>query len=148
MPKAAVETGAVDLVLPADKMADAMIRFVADGVRGCPHEAQDATESGGEDAMHSVFGLLHSECGIDFSWYKKTTVRRRIERRLQMLRSPDLDDYVQRLQTDAEERDQLYKDLLIGVTRFFRDADAFNIVARAQARARAGLCRPWSISPP
>ncbi len=129
MPKAAIETGVVDLVLPPNKMAETLARYVAVGMSGLDSvPADDGTPAQG--ALNGIFKQLRLEYGIDFSWYKKSTVSRRIERRLQMLRSHDLDEYVERLRTDAAERNQLYKDLLIGVTKFFRDSDAFDVVAR------------------
>ena len=75
--------------------------------------------------MNAVYSLLRAECGIDFSHYKPNTVLRRIDRRLQLNRSVDLDEYVEQLRNDPQERNSLYKDLLIGVTRFFRDPDLF-----------------------
>jgi two-component system CheB/CheR fusion protein len=131
MPKAAIETGIVDIVLPPEMMADALGRFVS-GQSPVAAAVPDM-EAGGSaagDAMQTIFTLLRLEHGIDFSWYKKSTVIRRIERRLQLLRSDNLDEYVERLRTDIRERNQLYQDLLIGVTKFFRDTEAFDILAR------------------
>jgi two-component system CheB/CheR fusion protein len=72
--------------------------------------------------------LLRDEYGIDFSQYKAGTVTRRIERRLALNRSLDIDMYVEQLRGDPRELSSLYEDLLIGVTRFFRDDDAFQIL--------------------
>src|SRR6185503_10916148 len=69
--------------------------------------------------------LLRDEYAIDFSHYKAGTVTRRIERRLAFNRSLDIDMYVEQLRGDPRELSSLYEDLLIGVTRFFRDDDAF-----------------------
>ena len=72
--------------------------------------------------------MLQEEYGIDFTHYKPSTVTRRIERRLALARSADIDEYVRRLKSDRGELDVLYRDLLIGVTRFFRDEQAFQVL--------------------
>ena len=72
--------------------------------------------------------MLQDEFGIDFTHYKPSTVTRRIERRLALARSHDIDEYVRRLKSERDELDVLYRDLLIGVTRFFRDQEAFEVL--------------------
>lgn len=124
MPRSAVETGIVDLVLPPAAMAKVLLDYIQHPLHGA--------KSGGpigklvsETGMNAVYSLLRAECGIDFSHYKPNTVLRRIDRRLQLNRSVNLDEYVEQLRNDPQERNSLYKDLLIGVTRFFRDPDLF-----------------------
>jgi two-component system CheB/CheR fusion protein len=124
MPRSAVETGVVDLVLPPSGMAKALLDYTQHPLHG----AKSGNPIGklvSETGMNAVYSLLRAECGIDFSHYKPNTVLRRIDRRLQLNRSVDLDEYVEQLRNDAQERNSLYKDLLIGVTRFFRDPDLF-----------------------
>ena len=75
--------------------------------------------------MDTIYRLLRDRYGIDFTHYKPNTVARRTERRLLLNHSLDLDDYAKRLEQDPDELNLLYKDLLIGVTRFFRDCEAF-----------------------
>jgi two-component system CheB/CheR fusion protein len=106
-------------------MPAALLRYIhhpqaepSDGLR-----AADAVR---ETAMDTIFHLLRERYGIDFSYYKPNMVTRRIERRLLLNQSLDLDDYVKRLVNEPEELNRLYKDLLIGVTRFFRDQEAFS----------------------
>ena len=72
--------------------------------------------------------MLQEEFGIDFTHYKPSTVTRRIERRLALARSQDIEEYVRRLKSERDELDVLYRDLLIGVTRFFRDEQAFEVL--------------------
>ena len=72
--------------------------------------------------------MLQDEFGIDFTHYKPSTVTRRIERRLALARSQDIEEYVERLKRERDELDVLYRDLLIGVTRFFRDEEAFEVL--------------------
>ena len=74
--------------------------------------------------------MLETEFGIDFTHYKPSTVTRRIERRVALARAEDVDQYVGWLKRERPELDALYRDLLIGVTSFFRDRDAFNVLER------------------
>lgn len=120
MPKSALETGIVDAVLPPAAMAAALLA----------HTKGELTEILAADkvtlvGLDAIFNLLRRDYGIDFSHYKRTTVTRRVQRRLQMSQVVDLDEYVERLRNDPSELNSLYKDLLIGVTKFFRDSDAF-----------------------
>jgi two-component system CheB/CheR fusion protein len=121
MPRSAVDTGVVDLVLPPEEIADALLRYAAHDGR----LINDGDGDAGKDVMERIFSLLQRESGIDFGDYKSGTVGRRIERRLLMSESLDLEGYVSRIERDPNELRSLYKDLLIGVTRFFRDAEAF-----------------------
>ena len=73
----------------------------------------------------TVYRMLEEEFGIDFNHYKPSTVTRRIERRMQLALAGDIDEYVERLRRERSELDMLYRDLLIGVTRFFRNEEAF-----------------------
>jgi two-component system CheB/CheR fusion protein len=128
MPKTARDAGVADWVLaPAD-----MPHILLAHTRGEPRPASsplddDASEPGGID---SVYQMLQQQFGIDFTHYKPSTVTRRIERRLALARSHDIDEYVTRLREDREELDVLYRDLLIGVTRFFRDGKAFDALEK------------------
>jgi two-component system CheB/CheR fusion protein len=81
-----------------------------------------------ESPMDAVLRLLRDQFNLDFSLYKTTTVGRRILRRVELLGSTDLADYADRLRSDPEELGRLYHDLLIGVTRFFRDPEAFDVL--------------------
>jgi two-component system CheB/CheR fusion protein len=122
MPRSAVDTGIVDLVLAPEDIGDTLVKYLEhDGRLGDPEAPAE-----GEDVMGRIFELLKKESGgIDFADYKGSTVGRRIERRLLLTESRDLDEYVTRISQDGEELSALYKDMLIGVTRFFRDPDLF-----------------------
>ncbi len=124
MPRSAIETGTVDVVLPPSDMPQALLDYVAHPVHG-RKLSDPASKSATETGMNAVYSMLRAECGIDFSHYKPNTVLRRIDRRLQLNRSIDLEAYVEQLRHDRDELNLLYKDLLIGVTRFFRDKDLF-----------------------
>jgi two-component system CheB/CheR fusion protein len=121
MPLSTMRTGAVDQVLSPDEIA-AALASIARHQDSVPEPSSATVEERGVDA---IVRLLRDEYAIDFSNYKATTVVRRIERRLSLNRSLDLDMYLEQLRADPRELSSLYEDLLIGVTRFFRDDDAF-----------------------
>ena len=124
MPLAAAATGVVDHTnSPAD-----LARLLC-GLP--PMETTDAIETLSEDpALDQVLRLLRDNFGIDFSLYKMTTVGRRIQRRVELLRMPGLPEYLDHIMIDPEELNRLYQDLLIGVTQFFRDPQAFETLER------------------
>jgi two-component system CheB/CheR fusion protein len=125
MPRNANDTGVVDLVLDPAAMPEALVGYAK---RAPGDEARAellAPERGG---IHQILHLLRNEYGIDFAHYKPNTVTRRVERRIAMASSIDIDDYVEHLRSNPEELSALYQDLLIGVTRFFRDRDAFAVI--------------------
>jgi two-component system, chemotaxis family, CheB/CheR fusion protein len=126
MPVSAMATGVVDQVLPPEEIAVAIASLAQakePGARPLP------ADRGADDlGMHGILRLLRDEYAIDFSHYKASTVTRRIERRLALNRSIDIDTYVDQLRSDPRELNSLYEDLLIGVTRFFRDDEGFEIL--------------------
>jgi two-component system CheB/CheR fusion protein len=130
MPRSAIDTGAVDLVLAPEAIPDALMRH-ARHPRAVP-----ATPVPMPVGVDAVFRLLRDAHGIDFSYYKPDTVARRLERRLSLCKSTSVEEYARRLAEDPAELNLLYKDLLIGVTRFFRDEEAF---ARLAADVLPGL---------
>ncbi|HTV23024.1 MAG TPA: chemotaxis protein CheB [Polyangiaceae bacterium] len=124
MPRSARETGVVDFILPPAQMPSALLDHVRDPDehrRVQTLELSPARPYGVSAALR----FLQNAYGIDFTHYKPSTVVRRIERRLQLTQSDSLEDYVERLAQDTRELDDLFHDLLIGVTRFFRDEGAF-----------------------
>jgi two-component system CheB/CheR fusion protein len=124
MPRSAIATGLVDYVLPPDKMPEQLIAYVqhAFGHRPAPISPPAPRA---EDALQRVFILLRAQTGHDFSQYKQATIRRRIERRMAVTQIDRLEDYVRYLRESPPEMDALFRDLLIGVTNFFRDPQAF-----------------------
>jgi len=124
MPRSAQDSGVADATLAPEEMPREILAHAArlrDG-RCAPAAVPDGAES--------IFKLLRDDFGIDFSYYKPNTVGRRIERRQTISRLDDLGAYVARLHDDPAERNALYRDLLIGVTRFFRDPEAFERLER------------------
>jgi two-component system CheB/CheR fusion protein len=124
MPLSAQATGVVD---------DArMPRDLARILCGLPPlEAVDDAEPLSEDpAMDAALRLLRDQFGIDYSLYKTSTVARRVQRRVDLLRVDNIGAYVDQLLADPDELNTLYQDLLIGVTQFFRDPEAFETLQR------------------
>jgi two-component system CheB/CheR fusion protein len=147
MPKSAIDTGVVDLMLAPESMAAALLKYAERD--GEPGSAQKPELTGDQDTTQRLFELLRRESNVDFSAYKSSTVGRRIERRLLMSECQTLDDYVDRLEQNKGELGSLYRDLLIGVTRFFRDPDGFERLQRTalapmiEAMPRSDELRIW-----
>lgn len=124
MPDSAEATGLVDLVIPVEEMP----RRLIDYVRRLPLTEHDIAEQAGErraQAMRTIYAMLRARVGHDFSRYKERTFLRRVQRRMQVLQLSKIEDYAERLKQDSNEAWMLFRDLLIGVTNFFRDSDAF-----------------------
>lgn len=127
MPKSAMETGVVDLVLAPEDIGPILARYANHPVVRDLESDSDFPPVD-EDSMNRLLRLLRDAHGIDFSYYKSSTVLRRIERRLLMSRSTGFEQYVSEVAENREELNSLYRDLLIGVTQFFRDRDAFQVL--------------------
>ena len=127
MPRSALNTGLVDFELPAAEMAAQLLAYIAHafGRHILPSPpAQPKTEN----ALKRIFILLRAQTGHDFSEYKPSTVNRRIERRIAVHQLDGVDGYVKYLQQTPVEVEALFRDLLIGVTNFFRDPEAFKVL--------------------
>src|SRR6266404_1703011 len=118
MPMSAVASGFVDLVLPVEDIPDRIIAYVRNW--------GDFETQQPEDALSTVYRLLQTRTGHDFSEYKDRTFQRRVQRRMQVVQTARLEEYVERLEKDPDEVRALLRDLLIGVTDFFRDEAAFH----------------------
>jgi two-component system, chemotaxis family, CheB/CheR fusion protein len=126
MPRSAIATGLVDYELPPAEMAAQLIAYVAHAFGSPPRVAALPTHS--DAAMKKIFVLLRNQTTHDFSLYKPSTIQRRIERRLAVHQIDGLDNYVKYLQQTPAEVESLFRDLLIGVTSFFRDREAFDVL--------------------
>ncbi len=132
MPLSAIETGLVDLILAAAEMPD-RLRALGAGARrlDLPEEEDEKREAELETAeVRALLVLLRQRTGHDFTQYKGPTVRRRIARRVQVHGLPDVNSYLNFLHEHPEEVPALLRDLLITVTNFFRDRDAFESLYR------------------
>jgi two-component system CheB/CheR fusion protein len=124
MPRSAIATGLADFVSPPEKMPAQLIDYTDRASRRAALEIPPVEEKA-SDALAKIFILLRDQTGHDFSAYKKTTIFRRIERRLDVHRLDDITRYLKYLQQTPLELNLLFKELLIGVTNFFRDPKAF-----------------------
>ncbi|HDQ14297.1 MAG TPA: chemotaxis protein CheR, partial [Sediminispirochaeta sp.] len=129
MPRSAISTGLVDFVIPPSEMADALIAYSLHAFGKVSTKAK-STEKGREDSLMTIFELLRGHRGHDFSYYKPSTVERRIERRMALLQIDSIEKYVEYLRRADGERDALFRDLLIGVTNFFRDSESFGTLEK------------------
>ncbi len=149
MPRSAVETGLADLVAPAEQLPEKIIAFLLHSSLIAKPEGLliDKTQS----ALSKVVILLRAHTGHDFSLYKRNTFYRRIERRMSIHQIVKIDSYIRYLQENSQELDLLFKELLIGVTNFFRDPAAWDQL-RKQAipqllnkRSSGQTLRAWVV---
>jgi two-component system, chemotaxis family, CheB/CheR fusion protein len=127
MPRAAIAAGVVDFILPVDAIGQELTK-----ISRHPYVARAQSEEGGAEStdgegshLQRIFFLLRSATGTDFTHYKHATIRRRIRRRMVLHKVDRLQDYVRFLQHNPAEIDNLYQDILIHVTGFFRDPETF-----------------------
>src|SRR6266849_6443566 len=126
MPKNAIAAGCVDFVLPPDAIAKELAR-----IRAHPYLAPSSSSSpselvpDGDPQLKAILHLLRTANGVDFSDYKPATVKRRILRRMALHKVGELKEYIQVLRNHPAEVEALYEDILIKITSFFRDPDAF-----------------------
>ncbi|HDZ58383.1 MAG TPA: response regulator [Pseudomonas xinjiangensis] len=141
MPRSAIATGMVDLVLPVVEMPQKLMDIWQNARNICMPTAGDpeirVKEPTAEDdiraaekALRNILALLFSRTGHNFKHYKRATVLRRIERRMQVNAQPDLASYLDFLQKTPQEAPALLGDMLIGVTNFFRDRECFEALER------------------
>lgn len=125
MPQSAVDTGICNYILPPGEIPTVLLEQIANPGQ-LPVEARHDSELPGDGGEYSeIFNLLRSEYALDFSKYKMGTIGRRIQRRMGYRRIVEVPEYAKILSSDQNELDDLYHDLLIGVTEFFRDEKAF-----------------------
>jgi two-component system, chemotaxis family, CheB/CheR fusion protein len=149
MPRSAIDAGLADIVaLPEDlpaRIAEYRLRspLLSSG--------EDPLGPGSQGAVDKIVILLRSRNGNDFSQYKQSTLRRRIERRMGIHGIPSVDTYVRFVQDNPQELDLLFKELLIGVTSFFRDRAAWDSLSNLALRplfergAEDSSLRAWSV---
>jgi two-component system CheB/CheR fusion protein len=125
MPQNAINTQLVDFVLPAEEMPAALLKYVAT----LPHLSAEG-DAAAPERLSRVLSLIRQRTGHDFSQYKVNTIRRRVARRINVHHLDGLEAYVSFLRTHPLEVDTLFKELLIGVTSFFRDPEAFAALGR------------------
>ena len=126
MPRSALATGLVDYVLPPSDMPAQLIASVQESYLPGTAPESDPISS---EVLQQFFLLLRRHTGHDFSGYKATTISRRLVRRLHVHQITEPQQYIQLLQQQPHELDLLFKELLIGVSSFFRNPEAFDMLA-------------------
>lgn len=127
MPRSAISTGLADFVLPPDQMPKQLQAFIKHPYVTKTERSESLLSN--EDGLIRIFALLRERCKVDFTYYKPSTVVRRIERRMSINQVEDIKDYVNYILGNPAELTTLYRELLIGVTSFFRDQEAFDHLA-------------------
>ncbi|TCV85403.1 chemotaxis protein CheB [Sulfurirhabdus autotrophica] len=126
MPHSAISAGCVDFILPPEKIAKELMRIArhpyVSHIKGI-----DSLEilPQGDEELNKIYILLRRHTGVDFTYYKQTTIHRRIRRRMLLHKLDKLSDFVRYMQENPAEVDALYHDMLINVTSFFRDPELF-----------------------
>jgi two-component system CheB/CheR fusion protein len=148
MPRSAIDSGLADVVAPVDELPGKIVAYrnhvpLLLRPNGAAHKEQGALEK--------IIILVRAQTSHDFSHYKKPTIYRRIERRMGLHQLGTIGDYVRYLQENPEEATLLFKELLIGVTSFFRDPAAWNqmrdvaLPALVAARPNTPVLRAWTV---
>jgi len=127
MPRSAITTGLVDYILPPEKMPSELVKFVKHPFISKTNVLENEL-SKDEDALSKILKRIFEKTGVDFSYYKPTTIIRRLEKRISINKFTKIEKYLDYLLSSDVEVNLLYKELLIGVTQFFRNPEAFDIL--------------------
>jgi two-component system CheB/CheR fusion protein len=125
MPQSAAATGMVDQVMAVEAMPDRLVDYHAHLISVAERKDGDGTRNDVREHLPQITALLHTGVKHDFSGYKETTLIRRLQRRMQVLQLDTVAAYIDRLKGEPAEANCLFQEVLIGVTEFFRDPDAF-----------------------
>ena len=126
MPRAAMLAGVADLALPPKELARELLRIRDHAPNLAVGDL--AGSPGDPDVIRQILARVWSVSSVDFSSYKRTTLKRRIMRRMVLNRVTTFDEYLKRLESDPAEAQALYQDLVISVTHFFRDPEIFAVL--------------------
>jgi len=124
MPHHAIATGCVDFILPPEAIAQELVKISRHPYINLPTEVKILPSS--DNILSQIFALLWEAKEVDFTGYKPATIERRIGRRMALHNLASLEDYLQYIRINPKEIEYLYQDLLINVTSFFRDPEAFH----------------------
>lgn len=134
MPDAAISSGLIDFAIPVEEMGPKLVEFVRANelLERMTGDAPDDREHQAiGPSLPEIYGILRNQIGHDFSGYKTKTFIRRVLRRMHVTQLNTIEAYVERLRQEPQEVAALFRDLLINVTNFFRDADAFEALAQS-----------------
>ena len=147
MPRSAIAAGLADVLAPAEELPGRIIDYLKHAPLIAPPDP--SREGKNQSALEKVFILLRTQTGHDFSLYKKSTIYRRVERRMGLHQIDKLATYVRYLRENPQETELLFKELLIGVTSFFRDPPAWEqlkdevMPALLASHPKGGVLRAW-----
>ena len=131
MPHSAIAAGCIDFVLDPKEIADELTRIGRHPyVMSPPAQKEDASVIASGSDMEKLLTRLRGATGVDFGLYKQTTLQRRIKRRMVVHHLDNIKDYLRYVEGNPGELDELYRDILIHVTGFFRDKDAFEALRK------------------
>jgi two-component system CheB/CheR fusion protein len=148
MPVSAIATGIVDFILPVEGLADVLLKYVRHAYIWETGEVRSIPEPK-QDDFQSILAVLHTRTNHDFRCYKKGTLTRRIQRRMGLHQVDTFGAYLKILRKDASEVKQLFRDLLIGVTAFFRDPEVWKVLEEqvltglVSSKGSNGTIRIW-----
>ncbi|HJQ13870.1 MAG TPA: chemotaxis protein CheB [Anaerolineales bacterium] len=149
MPRAAIATNLADVVLPVKELAEKLVQFTR-FTPPLPSNAEELTEQQLE-LMQRIIAHVHARTGHDFNHYKRATILRRIQRRMQIYSVSTLETYLETLRQNPTEATALFNDILIGVTSFFRDRESWEKLATdvipqiIRKRLNNESVRAWTI---
>jgi len=149
MPRSAVDAGLADIVAPVEELPGKILSFLSHALHII--RTEPALELKDQSALEKVLILLRSKTGHDFSMYKKSTVYRRVERRMGIHQIDKIANYARYLQANPQEVELLFNELLIGVTSFFRDPAAWiqlrdeALPALFESYPKGAALRAWSV---
>ena len=129
MPRSAIAAEMADHILAPEKMPEAVLGYIGHGYVTTPANAEPASTDG-RATIEQVLDILHARSGHDFGSYRRNTQRRRIHRRMGLRNISTLNDYLDELRANPGEVQILVADLMINVTGFFRDAEAWNALQK------------------
>ena len=148
MPRSAIVAGMADHIVAPEAMPEILVRYINQEYIKQPHDGETATTSA-QPTIDQILTLLFTRTGNDFRNYRRSTLQRRIQRRLSLKNIETLEAYMNELRTNADEAPLLVKDLLINVTSFFRDAEAWKTLCNlviapvVAARETGSSIRAW-----
>ncbi len=131
MPQSAASSGFADFILPLEEIPARVLQYITHATAIAQRKGAEVLQRQIADQLGHITSALHNRTGHDFSRYKQSTLVRRIQRRMQVIYLDSVEAYVERLKQNPDEVDSLFRDLLIGVTQFFRDPETFELVAKS-----------------
>lgn len=151
MPKSAIATALVDYILPPEQMPKELLKYtrhpyIKDG------ETKEELGKMGEDVLSKILEIIRNRLGVDFANYKPNTLIRRLERRMSINQINKIENYIKLLNQSPQEVQILYKELLIGVTQFFRDSESFQILKQKvlpvifEEQDKESQIRLWTVA--